>query len=91
MNAQTKMSVKGQVVIPKDVRDALAWREGLELDVVQGRDSVTLKPKDSPRKTITLAEFHELVPPYDGPAIPESEWRGSIETMFREEWSKYNK
>ncbi len=86
MNAQTKMSVKGQVVIPKDVRDALNWGERLELEVVAGTNSITLKPRARPRKTITWEEFHQIVKPHEGPAIPESEWEEGIAEMFRREW-----
>jgi AbrB family looped-hinge helix DNA binding protein len=88
MSQHVKMSVKGQVVIPKDVRDSLGWPMGVELDVIKGRDSVTLRPKAEKRKTITMAEFRKTVPPYDGPFISESEWRGAIEQMFRDQWGK---
>ncbi len=43
MNAQTKLSAKGQVVIPKDVRDAMRLREGELFDVVSGVDEIKLK------------------------------------------------
>jgi AbrB family looped-hinge helix DNA binding protein len=88
MSQHVKMSVKGQVVIPKDVRDALGWPQGVELDVIKGRDSVTLRPKSKKRKTLTIEEFRKLVPPYEGAYVPESEWRGAIEQMFREEWGQ---
>jgi AbrB family looped-hinge helix DNA binding protein len=47
MNTQTKVSAKGQVVIPKDVRDRLNWAEGTRLDVVESAGSVTLVPLKS--------------------------------------------
>jgi AbrB family looped-hinge helix DNA binding protein len=86
MNAQTKMSVKGQVVIPKDVRDALAWKDGMEFDVIKGLNSITLKPKAQPRKRISFEELKARLPKYDGPYIPESEWEEGIAEMFRKEW-----
>jgi AbrB family looped-hinge helix DNA binding protein len=86
MNAQTKMSVKGQVVIPKDVRDALAWENGVELDVIKGANSVTLRPKSTKRKAMTWTEFRKTVPPHEGPSIPEEEWAEAIGEMFRKEW-----
>ena len=80
------MSVKGQIVIPKDVRDALAWGQGMEFDVIRGTNSVTLKPKAKARKTMTWAEFKRRVPKYDGPYIPEEDWEIGIAEMFRKEW-----
>jgi AbrB family looped-hinge helix DNA binding protein len=86
MNAQTRLSGKGQVIIPKDVRDALHWEDGLELEVVKGANSVTLKPKAEPRERITFEEFKRRLPKYDGPYIPEEEWAEGIADMFRREW-----
>jgi len=41
--AKTRMSSKGQVVIPKDVREAARWTPGVELDVIETDDGVLLR------------------------------------------------
>ena len=43
MNAVTTMSGKGQVVIPKDVRDRLRFGAGDRLEVVERPDGVLLR------------------------------------------------
>jgi bifunctional DNA-binding transcriptional regulator/antitoxin component of YhaV-PrlF toxin-antitoxin module len=41
---KTKLSSKGQVVLPRAIRDAKAWRVGQLLAVVSTREGVLLKP-----------------------------------------------
>lgn len=41
----TKLSSKGQVIIPKTFRDAHHWTTGLELTVIEMNDGILLKPK----------------------------------------------
>ncbi len=41
----TKLSSKGQVIIPKPLRTAHNWEEGQELLVIDCGDGILLKPK----------------------------------------------
>ena len=86
MNAHVKLSVKGQVVIPKDVRDLLKWESGLDLEVIQQGNGVTLRPSRAKRVTITHAEFLQQVPPHTGPFIHESEWQKLMEDDLAKRW-----
>ena len=38
-----KLSSKGQVAIPKEIRDALQWKAGAELTLISSASGVTLK------------------------------------------------
>ncbi len=40
----TRLSAKGQVVLPKRVRDDLGWKPGTEFIVVRSGEGVTLTP-----------------------------------------------
>ena len=55
--ATTKMSSKGQVVIPEDIRRRLGLRPGSQFVVVGERDTVILKTISPP----TMDEFDSLV------------------------------
>jgi AbrB family looped-hinge helix DNA binding protein len=85
MAATTRLSAKGQVVIPKTVRDAHHWAPGTEFTVIERPDGILLKPTEPPRRKLTFEEFRALVPPHKGPPIPESSWKDAIEEMFRRE------
>ncbi len=62
----TKVSSKGQVVIPKQVRDAHGWREGTELIVENTPQGVLLRPKRIFKPT-TIADVVGCAG-YTGPA-----------------------
>ena len=55
--ATTKMSSKGQVVIPEDIRDQLDLETGAQFVVVGDKDVVILKRISAP----ALSEFDELI------------------------------
>ena len=55
--ATTKLSSKGQVVIPEEIRERLGLKEGTQFVVVGDRDVVILKSIAPP----AMDEFDELV------------------------------
>jgi AbrB family looped-hinge helix DNA binding protein len=55
--ATTKLSSKGQVVIPEEIRERLGLKEGAQFIVIGERDVVILKSIAPP----TMAEFDDLV------------------------------
>ncbi len=72
MTAQTKLSAKGQVVIPKDVRDRLGLSEGTVFDVFERGDEVVLKRQPGSSGGLTAADALRQIQTfyrYDGPAL----------------------
>lgn len=55
--ATTKMSSKGQVVIPEEIRKRLGLKEGSQFIVVGDRDTLILKTIAAP----SMDEFDELI------------------------------
>ena len=55
--ATTRMSSKGQVVIPEDIRKRLGLVAGSQFIVVAGKDAVILKTISPP----SMDEFDELI------------------------------
>lgn len=50
---KTRLSSKGQVIIPKQVRERHGWREGTELEVDDSGDAVILRAsRPFPQTTI---------------------------------------
>ncbi len=88
MTAQTRLSAKGQVVIPKDVRDRLGWIQGSALEVVETAGGILLR-KPSERKKLTIAEatakIRKLVN-YQGPplTIEQMSWSAEVDRNFRQ-------
>lgn len=84
MSAQTILSAKGQVVIPKDVRDALGLKIGQTLDVTQAAGGIFLRPavQKSGRSFEDITASIRARIRYDGPPV-------SIEDMnetIRQGW-----
>lgn len=79
MHVHTRLSAKGQVVIPKGVRERLGWADGAELRIVEHAGSVTLEPVPSQKSGRTTEEILAAIDArrsYRGPPL-------SIEDMDR--------
>ncbi len=51
--AKTKLSTKGQLIIPRDVRARHGWKAGTELEVEDEGEFVVLRPcRKLPRTTV---------------------------------------
>jgi AbrB family looped-hinge helix DNA binding protein len=93
MNARTTMSAKGQVVIPKDVREALGLKPGQALDVVQTAGGVMLRPiaeKSGRSFEDITAEIRSLVS-YDGPPVPVEDMDRCISAMWASGGPRWDK
>ncbi len=55
--ATTKMSSKGQIVIPEEIRDRLGLKAGIQFVVIGERDVVILKALSPP----SMSDFDGLV------------------------------
>ena len=81
MNMFTRVSGKGQVVLPKTMRDLKAWPAGTDLEVIDAGDGVLLRPR-APNKTLTLDEATarlQLIYTHQGPPIPVERLSWSFE------------
>jgi|CXWL01.1.fsa_nt_gi AbrB family looped-hinge helix DNA binding protein len=87
MNVQTKLSAKGQVVIPKHVRDRMGLAVGCELEVIETAGGVLLR-KPQKRKKLSVAEasarLRKLIN-YKGPplSIEQLSWSAEADQEYR--------
>lgn len=87
MNAQTKVSAKGQVVIPKDVRERLDWPQGSQLEVIETAGGVLLrKPQGRTKLSFeeATARLRKVVN-YTGPplTIEQLSWSAEADRAYR--------
>jgi AbrB family looped-hinge helix DNA binding protein len=76
------LSSKGQVVIPKEIRDELHWKAGTELTLISSPSGVTLKTK--PQKTgRNLADLIGMLK-HDGPPVSTEELCKPVELTDEE-------
>ena len=84
MNSVTRLSSRGQVVIPKDVRDALGWPEGQELRVIRSGGRAILEPSQPERARISYEEFRLRVPKYEGAPVSVDDMTSKIGDLYRD-------
>jgi AbrB family looped-hinge helix DNA binding protein len=93
MTAQTRLSAKGQVVIPKDVRDRLGWPQGSALEVIETAGGVLLrKPQEGKKLSVdeATARLRKIVH-YQGPPLTIEQLSWSAEGDRAHQQSKRKK
>jgi AbrB family looped-hinge helix DNA binding protein len=79
-----KLSSKGQIVIPKEIRDELHWQAGTQLTLVSSVSGVTLKT--APKKTGgNLGDLIGMLR-HDGPPIPVEALCRPVD--YRDDWQE---
>ena len=77
IKSSTRLSAKGQVVIPKAIREAGGWRPGLELEVEATDDGAILLPKSLGRAR--AVESLLGCTGYRGPARSLAEMKAAVD------------
>lgn len=78
----TRLSSKGQVILPKSVREAHHWQPGMEFIIEDTSDGVILRPA-KPFKATRLEDVAGCLK-YAGPAKTLEEMEAAIETEVKE-------
>lgn len=84
----TRLSSKGQVIIPKSLRAAQHWDPGLELVAIPMGDGVLLKPK-APFAATTLDEVAGCLPHTAAPKT-EDDIEAALAKGIRSQWRDSN-
>lgn len=82
------LSTTGQVVIPKEIRDALHWEAGAELIVTPAGNGVMLKTKPKKKTGKRLEDLRGMLK-YDGSPIPIEELCKPVD--YRADWEESEK
>jgi AbrB family looped-hinge helix DNA binding protein len=80
----TKLSSKGQIIIPKWLRDAYRWETGLEFVVIDTGEGILLKPS-RPFEPTSIEEVAGSLP-YAGKSRTIEEMEGDLRRGIREAW-----
>jgi AbrB family looped-hinge helix DNA binding protein len=80
----TKLSSKGQVIIPKWLRDAYRWETGLEFVVIDTGEGILLKP-NRPFEPTSIEEVAGSLP-YAGQPKTLEEMESDMRRGIREAW-----
>lgn len=94
MTLQTKLSAKGQVVIPKDLRDRLGLTEGMVFDVIERGSEVVLKRQakagDLSGTEAVANAVREIQSfyRYDGPPVSLTDIDRAVQTAVGKKFSR---
>jgi AbrB family looped-hinge helix DNA binding protein len=89
MNIRAKISSKGQVVVPKEIRDRLGFAEGSEVEFLESGDGVLLKSvpsRASKFPPITFDEFKARRVIWRGTPVTNEDIDQAIASEVRRRW-----
>ena len=87
MNARVKISSKGQLVLPKAVRDAYGLDAGSEVEVEIAGNVILLRPRSKKaRKSYTLDEVAGFLK-YEGPPVTLKDMERAIDEEAKRKWN----
>mgnify|MGYP000055270647 FL=1 len=78
----TRLSSRGQVVLPKRVREKNRWDPGQEFEIVQTEEGVLLRPR-SPFPETTFETVRGRTG-YDGPSVSTNQLTGTTALRKKE-------
>ncbi len=87
---RTRLSSKGQLVLPKSVRDRQGWMAGTELEVEDRGDAVVLR-RVRPTFPRTTIEKVRGSAGYRGPTVPVEDFDQGIAEQVREAWEDFER
>ena len=80
----TKLSSKGQIIVPKLLRDIYHWQPGQEFVVMDTEEGILLKPKQVFEPT--KLEDANNRPPYQGEPKTVEQMDSAIDSEIRKKW-----
>lgn len=88
MNARAKISSKGQLVLPKAVRDAHGLAPGSEVDIESTGDAIVLRPRTRKSREGRVYKLEEVAGmlKYSGPPVSIRDMDRAIEEEIRRRW-----
>lgn len=84
----TKLSSKGQVIIPKHIRESHHWDTGLELQVIEFEGGILLKPK-APFEKTCISDVAGCLQ-YTGPRKTDEDIQEAMKQAARKAWRDSN-
>jgi AbrB family looped-hinge helix DNA binding protein len=87
--ATTRLSSKGQLIIPKGVRDRHGWREGTELEV-EDRGGVVVLRRKKPWPPSRIEDVRGSAR-YEGPPVSVDDMKAGVDRLMREMWDAFEK
>jgi AbrB family looped-hinge helix DNA binding protein len=83
---KTTLSSKGQIIIPKQMRDRHHWRPGTRFVIEDTPDGVLLR-SDKAVSQVTVESLRGCIT-YSGPPITLEEMNAGLDAEFRRQWLK---